>query len=636
MDFLHSAQLLDWMRQHTHLAELATFLFAFSESIAVIGLIVPGSLILASIGTLIGVDILPLWPTLAAAVSGAILGDTFSFVLGYAFSDKIPYVWPFRKYPKGLQRGRDFFARHGGKSVFIGRFAGPIRPITPLIAGMMQMRPVYFLMATTLSGLGWAPVYMLPGVLLGRVSTAPHSHLSILLLKALLLIFLPLVAIWLCNKVRVYFYRSYCYFLQPLSRKLEAYYPKQFYDLTQSVLLFTGLFSLIGFLLLWSNLESHSLITVFNAPLYHFFRGLRTPIGDQIMLVFTSFGNKYIILAAVAIITGYLCYRKQWPLLFLWLGISVVTLISAQSIKYYIYSPRPLGNFITRAHYSFPSGHLVLASVFLGFVAILYLRSKPRLRRIGLNLLLTILFLLAVSRLYLNAHWLTDIIGAYLLSATILAWGSFLLRLTPQTENVGPATLRLTVMTFFVGWFFFFGHYFHVQQINYHPFWPIKIMRANSWWQQGSAPVAYQNHFGRKIGQFNIQWNAEFSSIKQVLTDNGWHEFHHQRLRNWLRHFTAQPHDDLLPLTSPMYQDQPPVAEWALTKNHKLYLLRLWNSHIILQRANRGMRLWYGSMMIYKGGTYANIRPSIGRLPACMQQRYNARTNHLYLRGNRC
>ena len=79
-------------------------------------------------------------------------------------------MWPFTRQPHLLSTGILFFQRHGGKSVFIGRFFGPIRAVVPLVAGIMQMRRDHFWLANVTSALVWAPMLLLAGDLVGEVA----------------------------------------------------------------------------------------------------------------------------------------------------------------------------------------------------------------------------------------------------------------------------------------------------------------------------------------------------------------------------------------------------------------------------------------------------------------------------------
>src|SRR4029077_15455805 len=102
---------------------------------AFVSLLFPGTSLLIVAGTLMAAGSLPYVPALTGEVVGAVLGDTVSFWIGRRFGGGIARVWPFTRNPELLSNGMRFFARHGGKSVFIGRFFGPIRAVIPLAAG---------------------------------------------------------------------------------------------------------------------------------------------------------------------------------------------------------------------------------------------------------------------------------------------------------------------------------------------------------------------------------------------------------------------------------------------------------------------------------------------------------------------
>jgi undecaprenyl-diphosphatase len=98
-----------------------------------------------------------------------VFGDAVSYWLGRNFGGGIARVWPFSRHPELLSRGILFFERHGGKSVFIGRFFGPVRAVVPLAAGIMQMPRGRFWLANVISALVWAPMLLLVGDVVGEV-----------------------------------------------------------------------------------------------------------------------------------------------------------------------------------------------------------------------------------------------------------------------------------------------------------------------------------------------------------------------------------------------------------------------------------------------------------------------------------
>jgi len=145
------------------------FVTAFGESFAFVSLAFPGTSLLIAAGALMSAGTLPYGPVIAAAVIGATLGDTISYWLGRRFGDAIGRFWPFSRYPDLLPRGIAFFEQHGGKSVFIGRFFGPVRAVIPLAAGIMRMPRGRFWFANVTSAMVWAPMLLFAGDAVGDV-----------------------------------------------------------------------------------------------------------------------------------------------------------------------------------------------------------------------------------------------------------------------------------------------------------------------------------------------------------------------------------------------------------------------------------------------------------------------------------
>lgn len=161
--------LIAFVAAHAHWAVVIMFVTAFGESFAFLSLLFPGTTLLIAAGTLMSGGTLPYAPVLIAAVLGATLGDTVSYWIGRRYGDSITRIWPFTRNPELLPTGIRFFAKHGGKSVFIGRFFGPIRAVIPLAAGVMRMPRRWFWFANFTSALVWAPMLLFVGDAIGDV-----------------------------------------------------------------------------------------------------------------------------------------------------------------------------------------------------------------------------------------------------------------------------------------------------------------------------------------------------------------------------------------------------------------------------------------------------------------------------------
>lgn len=156
-------ELLDFVRANAALAPAIVFLLAFLESLAVVGVFVPATVVLVGIGALVGASDIEFWPIWAGAVVGALAGDLISYWFGYALKDRAKKVWPLSNYPEMYDRGERFFKKWGTWSLFIGRFFGPVRGMVPLVAGVFEMPLLLFLLANVASAMVWAFVLLAPG-----------------------------------------------------------------------------------------------------------------------------------------------------------------------------------------------------------------------------------------------------------------------------------------------------------------------------------------------------------------------------------------------------------------------------------------------------------------------------------------
>jgi membrane protein DedA with SNARE-associated domain len=126
---------IEWMHLHPYWVGWITFAISFFECVALIGFFVPGAVLITAVSSLVGSGMVPLSVVLIPAIIGAILGDALSFGLGYYYRDHLRDIWPFKYYPHLLQKGESFFYRHGGISILIARFIGPVRHVSRPVCG---------------------------------------------------------------------------------------------------------------------------------------------------------------------------------------------------------------------------------------------------------------------------------------------------------------------------------------------------------------------------------------------------------------------------------------------------------------------------------------------------------------------
>lgn len=616
---MESSTILQWLNTHPHLAGLATFIISAAESVAIIGTIVPGSVMMTAIGALAGADVIPLWSTLIWATLGAILGDSISYWLGYNFKDRIHSIWPFRSHPYLLGNGEKFFHKYGSMSVFIGRFVGPVRALVPMVAGMLRMKPLRFAIANITSAIGWAPAYMLPGILLGAAALELPPDIAVQAILTLLLIVLFIVlCVWSLQKLLSLIGQQIDQFLNGIWKSLDRsryfhlvtdvlthYNPKKTHG--QLTLAFYFIVTSIFFSLLTIQIYFEGSVNIaINQVIFHLFRSLRSVHGIDDALLLTLLGQKDVLLPVMLILVAWFALTKRFRTAAHVFVLTFLTAGSAWLIKNLIHSPRPWG--ITAPSYetfSFPSGHATLAGVFYFGLALLMIKAlQPSLKRYWPFYFIASIIVLCISlsRLYLGAHWFTDILGGWLLSAVLL----MLVTLSYNRKAEKPLKLFSIILVTLISLSLSYGYayYSRLDKMKKHyalQDWPTHIVSVKDWWQLQMTgthlPQFRINRFGLHSERFSIQWAGDIQSIKSELLKNNWKEVPPRDWISILHRITGIESTEELPLVSALHLDKQPVLVLIkhLNGSKKLIALRLWDSNIVIPALGK---LWVGSVEI--------------------------------------
>lgn len=196
--------LLLTIQQNSEWAWLIVFVVAFLESVAIVGLFLPGYVLLVGIGTLIGLDVLDFMPMAISAYCGAVLGEYLSYYLGYHYHEII-LKWPFvAKRQSLINKTKFFFEKHGSSGVFFGRFLGPIRAVIPLVAGIAEMPKRTFFWVNIISGLIWAPLYLIYGLLIGAAVKIDQEIALSFLLIVIIISLVCWMAVHQTKKIKSY------------------------------------------------------------------------------------------------------------------------------------------------------------------------------------------------------------------------------------------------------------------------------------------------------------------------------------------------------------------------------------------------------------------------------------------------
>lgn len=164
MSFEHAKDhVVALVREHIQLAEPIVFLMGFAEGIPGISLLVPSTPLFLGIGAAHAAAGGQFWHLWLAATFGAICSDLLIYGIGRRCKAQARDVWPLTRHPDWARKGHVFLERWGILAVAGGKFAGPLRPLIPAIAGVLGMPAWQFIPASIFSSLFWAAAFLGPG-----------------------------------------------------------------------------------------------------------------------------------------------------------------------------------------------------------------------------------------------------------------------------------------------------------------------------------------------------------------------------------------------------------------------------------------------------------------------------------------
>lgn len=401
---------------------------ALLESLALVGLLVPGVVLITTAASLAGHQDIALAWLIGAAFIGAILGDSISFTLGYRHGNQVTKRWPLSQHPEWLARGSGFFERYGISSVFIGRFVGPVRPIIPLVAGMMRMSPRTFAWANVSSAALWAPAYVLPGYLLGRtwqhhLNLPPGLEAALLILAAIVVV-LAVVFSWGRHQAtrhgRLYRLIAGSVRRLPMLRRPWLVMSQSGdVPLASLLLLVIALGSLSGWTLL---VTGHHGPLQMDLLVQRLFAWLNSDLGYAMGNIFARIGDTYGIIALVLPWAVWMLFRKRFDALMHWAGAFASIALLNTAGKDIFARPRPDTPDYLTGSFSYPSAHTSTAVVLFGLAAAFIASEMPYQKRFWAYWIALALALpMAISRLVVGVHWFSDLVGGALLGMIVCA-----------------------------------------------------------------------------------------------------------------------------------------------------------------------------------------------------------------------
>jgi membrane protein DedA with SNARE-associated domain/membrane-associated phospholipid phosphatase len=597
--------ILEWFAANPTWGGLMVFVVALGESLAIVGLFVPGAVLLFGFGALVAAGALDLWSTLAWAFAGAVVGDGISYWLGRHYNLHLRVMWPFRNYPRLMGRGVDFFHHHGGKSILFGRFVGPVRPIVPAVAGMLGMPPLRFLAVNVFSALLWAPAYLLPGVVFGAslgLAAEVASRLAVLLVLLLALVWLLVAGVhrlflFMQPRAGMMILRLLAWGRQhPVLGELSAAVLDPKHPESRALLVLAAMLAALAWLMLtvlWNTLGDGA-PAPFDDTVYHVLQGLRTPWADQLMVLLKKLGDPEVYLAVSAVVLGWLLLHRNTAAAAHWLAALAFGWLLTLAIRAAHHVPRPIDLYVDVAPESFPGGHAAISLMVYGFLAVLVARELQGPRGwIPYVLAGLLVLVIGIARLYLGLHWLSDVAGGIVLGVAWLALLGVAYRRHPAPPLAPGRITAAALATLIAAGAWHVGVRFEEGIEHYAVRHPVRALDVQGWWAEDwqLLPAYRIDLRGRREHPMTVQWTGPLEALSSQLEARGWRRPIAPGLGNallWLSPDAAIGELPLLPAVHDGRHESLLLTHPGTGPEHQ-FVLRLWPGDAILHGGATGV-----------------------------------------------
>ena len=291
------------------------------------------------------------------------------------------------------------------------------------------------------------------------------------------------------NSIKIYknFKKNHYLLIKFIKNRFDK---NNFFWLSFSILFLLILFSLFGIFWITHSILSWELITQIDIRLSDFFYFFRDDRLIKLFLFISYFWNKIVIFILMILFSYYLFLKKQNKYI-LWLFSSVFSSVFIALIsKKLIQRPRPDLAIYFENSYSFPSLHSVISISFYSFIIWYFLVKIKNIKK-RLNLIFIwvfIAFLIWLSRLYLNVHYLSDVISWWFLwFLWLLFWISITWLLKHYFKKDKKIFKKINLKNFYIIaifslLFLFFNYNFYYNSLQFKNFENKSYIKINNIW----------------------------------------------------------------------------------------------------------------------------------------------------------
>jgi len=171
---------------------IGLFLMIYAETGLLVGLILPGENLLFTVGLLSSLGYFNIWIIIPVTFAAAVLADSTGYALGKKYGRSIFTKRHSLFFNQAyIEKSERFFQKHGGKAVVLGRFLPFIRTLTPIFAGIGQLRYKTFLAYNIIGAFLWTVIVALSAYYLGQAIPNANRYVIWLAIAVVVIFMLP-------------------------------------------------------------------------------------------------------------------------------------------------------------------------------------------------------------------------------------------------------------------------------------------------------------------------------------------------------------------------------------------------------------------------------------------------------------
>jgi membrane protein DedA with SNARE-associated domain len=411
--------------------------FAFAETGAFVGLVVPGETVMLLGGAVAGQGAISIYLLIAVAWFSAWLGDTTSFFLGR----RLGREFVLKHGPRvGISHERfekveDYFGRHGGKTIFIGRWISLVRAFAPFIAGSSGMGYRAFVPYSILGTGLWASLHILVGyVFSSAIESAGHYAARGAFVLATLIV-VTATTVFLVRRLREEENREAAVrwmeghrataWMVALARRPQFRFlwdrvtPGGTFGLEFTSLMATlavALFVLVAYTVI---IGGDAGPTPGDETAVELVGHIQTSALTAVAKVVTWFGSVLAVHLAAAVCAALLAWRRRWVEFWVLVGGMAITQTGIDVLQSAVDRPRPPDPLASSTGSSFPSSQAAHSVFYLWLAITIVLRLRPGMARATAVVVtgFVVTALIGLAGVYLEVRYLSDVSAGWALGA---------------------------------------------------------------------------------------------------------------------------------------------------------------------------------------------------------------------------